>query len=122
MRTRNPFVCAVLGAFIAGLGMFAVAQDPKFEKIADVMDKAHKSKLHIKVADGKASDDEEKLLIIGYEFLAKQKPPKGDQKSWDEKTKALVDAAKEAAKDDKVGGPKLKKAADCAACHKVHKG
>jgi hypothetical protein len=120
MQKRVPFIGAVLVAFIASIGLFSAAGDePK--TIKEVMDKAHKSKLYLKVADGKASKEEKELLVAGYEFLAKQKPPKGDAKSWEEKTKALVDAAKECLKDEKEGGPKLKKAADCMGCHKAHK-
>lgn len=125
MRTRSLTVGAVLAVFVASLGLFANAQadKPKFT-IEEVMKKAHDGdpKLCGKVASGKASDDEKKLLVELYTALSKNKPPKGDAKSWDEKTKALVEAAKECVKDEKTGGPKLQKAVNCKGCHSVHKG
>ena len=92
------------------------------------MKKAHKpadenSKIYLlkKVATGKATAAEAKELHGYYEQLAKLKPAKGDQASWDTKTKALVDAAKAAVDGDANFKTKLQKATNCAACHKVHK-
>ena len=123
MSMRVPFLGAVLVLFIAAFGMFATAQDdkPKFT-IKEVMKKAHESKLCGKVADGKASKEEKDSLVEMYVALTKNKPSKGDAKSWETKTKALVDAAKECVEDEKKGGPKLKAAVNCMNCHKVHKG
>ena len=81
-----------------------------------VMQKAMKGGLCTKVASGKADDAEKKQLVELFEALAKATPPKGEADSWKEKTKALVDAAKSA------DGAALKKAANCAGCHSVHKG
>ena len=81
-----------------------------------VMKKAMSGGLCKKVASGKASADEKKELIELFTALSKQTPPKGDAKSWEAKTKALVDAAKA---DD---GKALAAAANCAACHGEHKG
>jgi hypothetical protein len=80
------------------------------------MQKAMKGGLCAKVASGKASEAEQKQLVSLFEGLAKTDPPKGDAEAWKAKTKALLDAAK--AND----GAALKKAANCAACHKEHKG
>jgi len=123
MQVRVLIAGAVLLFFVGGIGMMAPAQDdkPKFT-IKEIMEKAHKSKLCGKVADGKASKEEKDSLVEMYIALGKNKPPKGEADSWKEKTTKLVDAAKECVKDEKVGGPQLKKAVDCAACHKVHKG
>ena len=124
MRTRSLTVGAVLALFVASIGLFATAQDdkPKYTT-KEVMKKAHDDpKLWSKVASGKASKEEKELLVDLYIALVKNKPDKGDQKSWDEKTKALVEAAKECVKDDKAGGPKLQKAVNCKGCHVVHKG
>ncbi len=84
--------------------------------IKDVMKTAMKGGLCKKVASGKASDDEKKELIKLFTGLSMTTPPKGDEAAWKEKTKALLDAAKA---DD---GKALGKAANCAACHKEHKG
>lgn len=93
---------------------------PKF-KIKEVMAKCMKGGLCKKVADGDASADEKKQLVEMFTALAANKPPKGEAESWKALTSALVKAAKECA-EDKDGGPAaLKKAADCGACHKVHK-
>ena len=89
-------------------------KDPVAIKV--VMQKAMKSGLCKKVASGKASDDEKKELIALFTDLAANKCPKGDEADWKAKTKALLDAAKA---DD---GKALGKAANCAACHKEHKG
>lgn len=59
--------------------------------------------------------------------LGKNKPKKGDQKSWDELTKAYADAGKDlVAALDKKDGDAAKKAlttinTSCMACHKAHK-
>lgn len=95
---------------------------PKKElTIKDIMIEAHKKGLVKKVAIGKASDKENKRLHELYKKLQKLKPPKGDQKSWDTKTKALVDAAKAAVEKKENFKAKLKAATNCAQCHKVHK-
>jgi len=90
--------------------------------IKEVMKKAHvppakgEPSLLAKVTSGKASSEERKELVSLYQALAKNDPPKGEQDSWKEKTEALVKAAK--ANDADA----LKKASNCAACHKEHKG
>lgn len=84
--------------------------------IKTVMKKAMAGGLCKKVASGEANAEEKKELVELFTALAKATPPKGEADSWKEKTKALLDAAKA---DD---GAALKKAADCAGCHGVHKG
>ena len=83
--------------------------------IKDVMKKCMKGGLCKKVAGGKANDEEKKLLVEMFTALAASKPPRGDADSWKAKTSALLKAAQD--DDDDA----LKKAANCAACHKVHK-
>ena len=102
---------------------------PKKElTIKEIMKKAHKpakatEKIYLlkKVATGKATAEETKELHELYKKLAKLKPTKGDQASWDTKTKALVEAAKAAVDKDANYKTKLQKATNCAKCHKVHK-
>src|SRR5262249_31168024 len=117
------FIRALLVVCVASCAMYALGQDdkPKFT-IKEVMEKAHKSKLCGKVADGKGTKEEKDSLVEMYIALSQNKPPKGDAKEWETKTKALVEIAKECVKDDKAGGPKLKKALDCMGCHKAFKG
>jgi len=107
--------CIVLGLAVA----VAAAAEPAFTT-KQVMKEAHKGGLKDKVVAGKASDDEKKQLVALYEALALNKPPKGEESSWKEKTSALISAAKEA--QEGKGTDKLKAAADCKGCHSVHKG
>jgi hypothetical protein len=123
MRKSVLAAGAVL-ACILGLTMVTVtseAQDAPKHTIKVVMQKAMKGGLCGKVASGKATDDEKKLLIELFEALHAHKPPRGDEASFKEKAKALLDGAKAAAEDSKKGGA-LKKAANCKACHEAHKG
>jgi hypothetical protein len=90
--------------------------DKKEVTIKQVMKKAFAGGLCKKVASGDASAEEKKELIALFEGLSKATPPKGEEASWKEKTKALLDAAKA---DD---GAALQKAANCQACHQEHKG
>jgi hypothetical protein len=90
--------------------------------IKDVMKKAHNKKtgLLFKVAGGTASDDEKKELYKLYVALSKQKPPKGDEADWKERTGKMVSAAK-AAETDAKAAKTLTKLANCGACHGKHK-
>ena len=68
-----------------------------------------------KVVDGTATAEEKKKLAEYIKKLATLKPPEGDADSWKKKTQALVSAM------DKNDLKALKNAANCKACHKVHK-
>jgi cytochrome c553 len=48
--------------------------------------------------------------------MGQQKPPKGDEKAWKEKTDALLKATKDGNKEA------FGKAVNCGACHGMHKG
>lgn len=91
--------------------------------VHDVMETANEGKnsLYDRVVGGKGTPEEAKKLSDLYQALPGLKPPKGDAKSWKEKATALAAAAKEVA-DKKPGAvEKLKAAANCKACHTVHK-
>src|SRR5581483_6251475 len=103
------------------LGVNQVGEKAKY-KSSEVMQKAMKGGLCGKVAGGKASDEEKKQLVELFTALSQNTPPKGEAASWKEKTGALVAAAKAAAAGDAKAGAALKSAANCAACHKAHKG
>jgi hypothetical protein len=96
---------------------------PKYT-IKEVMKKAHAPKDAIikKVEEGKATKDEMKELVVMYKSLEVNKPPKGDEAEWAKRTKKLVEAANALVKEDKDAKDLLKKAANCAECHKAHKG
>jgi hypothetical protein len=65
---------------------------------------------------------QKKELLSLFVQLASATPPQGDAASWKSKTGALVQAS-EAVVEGKVGsGDALKRAANCKACHDMHKG
>jgi hypothetical protein len=93
---------------------------PKHE-IAEVMQKAMKGGLAAKVVKGEATDQEKKDLLEMYKSLAKHSPPKGPERAWNARTKALVESAAEVV-EGKPGGPgKLEKAINCMSCHQAHR-
>jgi hypothetical protein len=116
VATAALFAFAVLG--VVG----AEEEKPKYT-IKQVMGKAHGEEdgLLDVVLEGKATAAQKKELVELYTALSKNKPPKGEAKSWKEKTDALVGGATAVA-DDKDGGlKKLKAAADCKGCHTAHR-
>ncbi|MCS7047400.1 MAG: hypothetical protein NZO58_13665 [Gemmataceae bacterium] len=90
--------------------------------IAEVMAKAMKGGLCKKCASGEATEAEKKELVELFTSLSQNEPPKGDLKDWKKRTGALLDAAKKIAAGDEKAGKALGAAANCAACHKAHKG
>jgi hypothetical protein len=118
---RKLLVASVVVAFgWAAMSMTTGAQDKTSTK--EVMKVAMKGKLCEKVAKGEASEQEKKQLAGLFAALHENKPPKGEQASWDEKTKALVDAANDVLAGKEGAAEKLKAAANCMACHSAHKG
>jgi hypothetical protein len=124
-------LCAALGLSALALllvtgGNDAGDKDKKDEKpaykISEVMQKAMKGGLCGKVASGKASDAEKKELAAFFVALHANTPPKGDVESWKAKTAALKSAAEGVLKGEKGAEAALKKAANCAGCHSLHKG
>ncbi len=115
---------ALLAVVFAGMTVLGAADDkPKYD-IETIMDKAHgekNDKILRKVLDGKATDAEKKELLELYTELGKNKPPKGNEKSWKDKTTALVSATQEVVDGKGTGVADLKKASSCGGCHKVHK-
>lgn len=90
--------------------------------IKQVMAKAHKSKLVNKLAEGKGTKAEAQELVDLYKALGANKPPKGDLEGWKAKTAAMVEAAQDVLDGKEGAGARLQKAANCANCHKEHKG
>jgi hypothetical protein len=90
--------------------------------IKEVMKVAMKGGLCAKVAKGEANEEEKKKLAGLFAALHENKPPKGEQTSWDEKTNALVAAANDVLAGKEGSGEKLRAAANCMACHSAHKG
>ena len=116
-------LCAV-GIFASGLYVVNAQEKKEEEKVTikQVMQKAHKAGL-LKdlVVKGMATDEQKAELLKLYKGLAANKPPKGEQESWNAKTKARVDAAQAAVDGKENASMLLMKASNCAACHSVHK-
>jgi hypothetical protein len=110
----------VVGFVWVALGLTTGAQEK--ESIKEVMKVAMKGGLTKKVASGQASPEEKKKLAGLFAALHENKPPKGEQSSWDEKTNALVAAANDVLADKPGAGEKLQAAANCMGCHSAHKG
>jgi len=91
--------------------------------VHDVMEAANEGKdsLYERVVGGKGTPEEARKLAELYQALPGLKPPKGDAKSWKEKATALAAAAKEVAGKKPGAVEKLKAAANCKACHSLHK-
>jgi hypothetical protein len=121
---RRVLTSVTLGCLFA-LGIAWMAQAAEEEKpkhtIKDVMKVAHKEKLLDKIATGKGSKEEAKQLLELYQALGANKPPKGDAEGWKAKTVAIVGAAQDVVNDKPGAGAALKKAVNCAQCHKEHK-
>ncbi len=104
-------------------GMILALLATQAGSVHDIMEATNEGKnsLYERVIAGKGTPEEAKKLSDLYQALPGLKPPKGDAKSWKEKATALAAAAKEVA-DKKPGAvEKLKAAANCKACHSVHK-
>lgn len=84
-------------------------------------EKPKKPSLVEKAVGGNATPDELKSLLGYCQDLAKAKPPKGDQKDWDTRCADLVSSVEAIQKGDKSASAKLKSAANCKACHELHK-
>ena len=85
--------------------------------IKEIMTKSFKADDNLKdlIIEGMATDEQKAQFVDYVENLAQFKPRKGDAASWKEKTDALISAAKG------TDMAALKKAANCKACHSVHK-
>src|ERR1041385_6164561 len=96
------------------------------EIIEGIMKKYHKAprgtdNVSQKFAKGTATPEEIKGLVEAHDKLAKTKPPKGDEKSWKEKTSKLAAAAHALQKGGANGAAMYKEAFNCKSCHMAHK-
>jgi hypothetical protein len=110
---------AVLAVVVWGAYLTAA---PKYT-IEEIMEQAHDEDngIYQKVLADKATKEDKAKLLELYTELSQNKPKKGDAKSWKEKTTALIVAAKAVVANDKDAKDRLMKAANCMACHKLHK-
>ena len=86
--------------------------------ISDIMKEAHKEGMLKRITRGPAAEGDQERLLELYTLLATKSPPQGDKSDWDERTAAMVDAAKAAVAGDTS---KLKRAVNCRDCHNYHK-
>jgi hypothetical protein len=114
--------CVVIAFGYVAVSMTTGADEKPSASIKDVMKVCMKGGLCGKVAKGEASAEEKAKLVECFTALAANKPPRGDEAGWKEKTAALLSAAKDAAAGKEGAGAALQKAANCMACHKDHKG
>tara|TARA_R110002049_G_scaffold72490_7_gene187589 strand:- start:172586 stop:172963 length:378 start_codon:yes stop_codon:yes gene_type:complete len=113
--------CLLVAGYVCLPAVAADDDKPKYS-IEDVMKKGMGKKgLLAKVTSGEASEAETKTLHEMFVALAAHEPPKGEADSWKKKTRALVKAAKAAVDGEDDAAGKLKKAANCKACHSEHK-
>ncbi len=128
----------VLGLLAGVTGLTAHAEKAdKDPTIKEIMTKAHKGGDSLIEKLGKELKDDEpkwddiqkqtkELAGLG-KALGKNKPPRGDQESWDKLTKLYADKAKEldedAQKKDKTAAAAAQKTLKsyCGACHGAHK-
>ena len=114
-------VPAVLALAVLVVGATTAQEAPKTMKEAMALHKGDNSLLN-KVVSGKGSEEDQKKLLAAYEWMATQKPAKGDEASWKTKTSALITAAKDLVEKKAGAADALKAASNCKACHSVHKG
>jgi hypothetical protein len=119
---KNLCVLASLGALTFAPLVLAETKKPKYT-VKEVMQAIHKGQDNIgkRAVQGVASRDDIAKLAEYYESLPQNEPPRGELGSWKEKTGKLV-AASKALKAGSPGAAELyKNAANCKACHNVHK-
>jgi hypothetical protein len=124
MRSVTYWSLAVLAAGLVGFSM-AEEKKEKPKTIKEIMKAAHSAPegedpLCKKLLGGKASEEETKTILVLYEDLGKNKPPKGakgDEDAWKDKTKALLAAAKDVAGKKEGATDAYKKAVNCKGCH-----
>src|SRR5687768_10995968 len=107
----------IIASVVVGLAWIGVTTAQEKPAIKEVMQIAMKGGLTKKVASGQASEEEKKKLAGLFAALHENKPPKGEQSSWDEKTKLLVDASNDVLAGKAGAGEALQKAANCMGCH-----
>jgi cytochrome c553 len=114
---------AVLFSVIISVPSLQAADaQPKYT-IKDVMKALHKGDENIgkKVSRGQGTSEDFSKLLDYYSALPANKPPRGEQASWDAKTAAMVKAAKALKAGDAGAVESYKAATNCKACHTAHR-
>jgi hypothetical protein len=122
----KKFTAATLAAAViaAGFSITAFAEPDKKASIKEVM-KAHfkgdTSDIR-KASKGELTSEQLASLVSAAKSLPDGKPANGDDASWKEKSNALVAALEKLEKGEAGAAEAVKAAANCKACHDVHKG
>lgn len=113
---KHTAICTAL-AFATTLSLAAEL------KIKDVMKEAMKGdkSLFKTVSLQQGTDEDAKKLLEYVKSLPSQKPPKGDEASWKEKTEKLIVATEDFVAKKPNAQLALQKAGNCKACHADHK-
>ena len=74
-----------------------------------------------KATKGELSKEQVAALLAAVKNLPGNKPSKGEEASWKEKSGALIAALEKLEKGDAGAGDAVKTAANCKACHDAHK-
>lgn len=113
---------AVAGAFVFAQGDAAKEEKAKPKHTIEVvMEKAMKGGLNKKVMSGNASTEEKLALLDMYVSLVENKPPIGENASWQRLSGQAALAAAKVVVGREGAENELKAATNCKACHDVHK-
>jgi cytochrome c553 len=118
----TSITAVLLSGILPGAALHAADAQPKYT-IKDVMKALHKGDENIgkKVARGQGTAEDFSKLLDYYSALPANKPPRGEQASWDSKTAAMVKAARALKAGDAGAVESYKAATNCKACHTAHK-
>jgi hypothetical protein len=100
----------------------AAAAKPKFT-IKEVMQTLHKGDDSVarRVSDGHGTKEDFAKLVEYYESLPLCTPELGEKASWNEKSTALLKAARALKAGEDGALETYKKAVNCRACHSQHR-
>jgi hypothetical protein len=128
MSRALGFVAALVVAWLTTMSINVNGRELSgVSKINQIMLQAHlkpgnrgtRDNLDNKVLDGKATDEEKKVLLALYAELSETTPPKGDVGAWRQRTAALRSSLQDFY-DGKAGArERFTQAKDCKSCHAV---
>ncbi|HMP07735.1 MAG TPA: hypothetical protein PJ982_15395 [Lacipirellulaceae bacterium] len=123
MKTLPLFVVAIAALVVGSAVLWAQESGDKAPKytIEEVMEQAHQDGLLQKVADGEATADEKLRLLDLYLSMLEQDPPQGDVDAYRAKAAQAVAAAARVVVGRDGAEGQIKRAVNCAACHRDHK-
>lgn len=107
----------ILSIVLSNISLLSANKSIDFEVIMKIGFKGSKEKASLlkKFSEGSTKQAERDKLAEYVKKMVNLTPPNGDTKSWKKKTQALVYAVE---KNDLKA---LEQAANCKACHSVHK-